>query len=242
MMRRTLLLALLGMMPAVVASAAPYSDFFNAANPEQLGVTMFASAIAAQHKYVATHEGFELEQTLTPYVGLVGRVSGYQIYEGDGWDSPLAGHNSRPRNFGVLMAGLDLMPIQGTSFKMLGGSDVGDSDRARLEGDLSSWLWLHSRHPVNFSLTGDHFYNNGLSSGTVDLRTILDSSREMTWLIGAGGQLWDGPGEPHLIKEFGPDLGVLIRRWKIGIDLQAGYGNLGGYGTVAISRHFSWDE
>jgi len=242
MTRRVLILVILVLMPTVTASAAPYSDFFTAANPQHFSLTTFASGIAAASKYTATHEGSELEQTLTPYIGLVGRISGYQVYQGDGWDTPLSGHESRPRNFGVMLAGLDLQPIQGTSLKLLGGSDVGDSDRARIEGDFSSWLWLHSRHPINFSFTGDHFYNNGLSSGAVDIRTILSSSREATWLIGGGGQMWDGGDTPHLMKEFGPDLGVVLRQWKTSVDIQAGYGNEGVYGTIAVSRHFGWDE
>jgi hypothetical protein len=77
---------------------------------------------------------------------VVGRVAGYQGYQGAGWDWPGSGHGSRPRNFGVPLGGLDFLPFQGTSLKMVGGSDVGDSDRARIEGDFSSWLWLHSRH------------------------------------------------------------------------------------------------
>jgi len=239
---RILALALVLLLAATSVQAAPYSDFFTSANPQHFGLTMFASGISAGSQYTATHEGFELEQTLTPYVSLVGRVSGYQIYQGDGWDTPLSGHESRPRNFGVLLAGIDFVPIQGTSLKLLGGSDIGDSDRARIEGDWSSWLWLHSRHPINFSLTGDHFYNNGISSGTIDLRTVVTSSREATWLVGLGGQLWDGGNESHLMKEFGPDLGVVLRQWKINLDLQAGYGNLGGYGIIAFSRHFGWDE
>jgi hypothetical protein len=242
MPRYAILIVLLMLKIAATADAAPYSDFFTGANPQHLGVTMFASGIAAESKYTATHEGFELEQTLTPYVSLVGRVSGYQIYEGDGWDWPLAGHGSRPRNFSVLLGGLDLLPFQGTSLKILGGGDVGDSDRARIEGDYSSWLWLHSRHPVNLAFTGEHFYNNGLSSGAVDIRTVVASWREVTWLMGAGGQMWGGGSETHLMKEFGPDLGAVLRRWKTSIDVQAGYGNLGGYGTVSISRHFGWDE
>ena len=92
------------------------------------------------------------------------------------------------------------------------------------------------------SFTGDHFYNNGLSSGAVDLRAVVSSWREVTWLVGAGGQMWGGGGEPHLMKEFGPDLGIVLRQWKISLDLQAGYGNLGGYGTLGISHHFGWDE
>ena len=239
---KAIALAILLLIATGSARAAPYSDFFTSANPQHFSLTTFASGITAGSKYTAMHEGFEAEQTLTPYVSLAGRISAYQDYQGDGWDSPLNGHASRPRNFGVLLAGIDFTPVQGTSLKLLGGSDVGDSDRARIEGDWSSWLWLHSRHPINFSLTGDHFYNNGLSSGTVDIRTILASSREATWLVGVGGQMWDGDPETHLMKEFGPDLGVLLRQWKISLDVQAGYGNLGGYGIVAFSRHFGWDE
>jgi len=243
MMRRAIFIAILIFAHAATANAAaPYSDFFTAANPPHLGLTMFLAGIGAESKYAATHEGFELEQTLTPYVGLVGRVAGYQGYQGDGWDWPGTGHDSRPRNFGVLLGGLDFLPLQGTSFKMLGGSDVGDSDRARIEGDFSSWLWLHSRHPINLAFIGDHFYNNGLSSGAIDIRGVMSSSREMIWLIGAGGQLWGGGPEPHIMKEFGPDLGVAMRQWKLNLDFQAGYGNNHGYGTIAVSRHFGWDE
>jgi hypothetical protein len=125
---------------------------------------------------------------------------------------------------------------------VLGARDVGDSSGARIEGDFSSWILLHSRHPINVSFTGDHFYNNGQSSGTIDARFVVSSWREVMWLVGAGGQLWGGGPEPHIMKEFGPDLGLFFRRWQIGVDLQAGYGNNHGYGTIAVSRHFSWDE
>ena len=242
MLRVALATAVLILTRAVTTHAFPYADFFTAANPQNLSVTMFAGTIGSHHTYAATHEGFELEQTLTPYIGLVGRVSGYQIYQEDGWDTPLVAPNSRPRNFGVFEGGLDLLPFQGTSFEILGGSDVGDSGRPRIEGDFSSWLWLHSRHPINVSLLGDHFYNNGLSSGAIDIRTVVSSSRELIWLIGGGGQLWDGPSEPHIAKEFGPDLGILLRRWNLRLDFQGGYGNQGGYGIIGISRHFTWDE
>lgn len=236
------MVGLILMCAATAHAALPYSDFFTEANPQHFGLTIFTSGIGAESKYAVTHEGFELEQTLTPYLSVVGRVSGYQIYTGDGWDSPLAGRNTRPRNFGVLQGGFDLLPFQGTSFKILGGGDVGDSDRARIEGDFSSWLWLHSRHPINLAFIGDHFYNNGLSSGAIDIRTILSSSREVMWLIGAGGQLWAGGGTPRLQKEFGPDLGIVLRQWNVSLDFQAGYGNNHGYGLIGVSRHFGWDE
>src|ERR1700730_15642233 len=71
---------------ASTADAFPYSDFFTPANPQHLSLTVFASAIGAESRYAATHEGFQLEQTLNPYIGVVGRVSGYQNYQGSGWE------------------------------------------------------------------------------------------------------------------------------------------------------------
>ncbi|MFZ2060782.1 MAG: hypothetical protein WAU82_07205 [Candidatus Binatus sp.] len=228
---------------ATSARALPYSDFFTPANPQHLSLTLFASAIGNESLYAATHEGFQLEQTLNPYIGVVGRVSGYQIYQGAGWDNPLLDHpKTRPRNFGVFMGGIDLLPFQGTSLTVLGGRDVGDSTGARIEGDFSSWILLHSRHPINLSFIGDHFYNNGQTSGMIDVRVVMSSWRDVTWLLGAGGQLWGGGQEPHVMKEFGPDLGLFFRQWQTSLDFQAGYGNNHGYGTIAITRHFGWDE
>lgn len=239
-------IAILFALIAIRSSAArafPYSDFLTPANPQHLSLTLFASAIGNESRYAATHEGFQLEQTLNPYVGVIGRVSGYQIYQGAGWDNPLPDHpGTRPRNFGVFMGGLDLLPFQGTALAVLGGRDVGDSGGARIEGDFSSWILLHSRHPINVSFTGDHFYNNGQSSGMIDVRAVISSSRELTWLFGAGGQLWGGGSEPHIMKEFGPDLGLFFRQWQSSLDFQAGYGNNHGYGTIAVSHRFGWDE
>src|SRR5713101_3930805 len=233
----------LAAMRASTADAFPYSDFFTPANPQHLGLTLFASAIGAESRYAATHEGFQLEQTLNPYLSVVGRVSGYQNYQGAGWDNPLTPHpRTRPRNFGVFMGGVDLLPFQGTSLAILGGRDVGDSNGARIEGDFSSWILLHSRHPINVSFTGDHFYNNGQSSGAIDVRVVMSSWREVTWLLGAGGQLWSNSSLPNLQKEFGPDLGLFFRPWNLSLDLQAGYGNTHGYATIAISHHFNWDN
>jgi hypothetical protein len=228
---------------AAPAAAMPYADFFSAADPQHFSLTLFTAGIGAESLYAATHEGFQLEQTITPYINVVGRVAGYQNYAGGGWDNPLRDDpKTRPRNFGVFMGGIDITPFQGTSLTILGGRDVGDSTGARIEGDFSSWIFLHSRHPINASFTGDHFYNNGLTSGMVDLRVVVSSSRALMWLVGAGGQIWGGGSEPSLQKEFGPDLGLVFREWKTSIDFQAGYGNSHGYGTIAVSRRFGWDE
>ena len=33
-----------------------------------------------------------------------------------------------------------------------------------------------------------------------------------------------------------------FRQRQTSLDFQAGYGNNHGYGTIAVSRHFGWDE
>ncbi|HXW84766.1 MAG TPA: hypothetical protein VEJ86_10205 [Candidatus Binataceae bacterium] len=243
MLARLLPIMLLVLALTARLDAYPYSDFFTLEPAPQLSVNLLGSAIGNESRYAASHEGFQLEQTVTPYIDLVGRAAAYQIYQGGGWDSPLTDHpGTRPRNFGVFLGGVSIAPVQGTTFAILGGRDVGDSTGARIEGDFSSWIALHSRHPINVSFVGEHFYNNGLSSGAIDLRAVVASSRDLMWLFGAGGQLWGGGSEPHLMKEFGPALGVLIRPWETNIDFQAGYGNNHGYGIIAVSRHFTWDE
>jgi hypothetical protein len=61
---------------------------------------------------------------------MVGRISGYQIYQGTGFDSPLVpSAHSAPRNFGRFEGGVQIVPFPGASFVMLGGEDVGDSHR-----------------------------------------------------------------------------------------------------------------
>src|ERR1700730_7658114 len=75
-------------------------NFFDLANPGHLSLTLFASGYGS-NKYGTTHGGFELEQSVTSYVGVVGRASAYQIYQGTGFDNPISpAHRSSVRNFG----------------------------------------------------------------------------------------------------------------------------------------------
>jgi hypothetical protein len=242
MLRNRLVIA--SALAATIASNAyayPYSDFLQPANPMHLDLTLFASGIGTDNKYGGSHEGFQFEQTVNGYVGLVGRVAAYQVWQGDSYETPV-NDVTGPRNFGVFEGGADFQPLQGTSLIVLGGVDAGDSHAPRIEGDFSTWLWLHSRHPINFSFNGHHYYNNGLSGGTFDLRTVLFSARELTWLAGTGGAVWGGGPEPHMVAQFGADLGLFFRRWRSALDVQVGYGHLHTYGIVGFSRHFGWDE
>jgi hypothetical protein len=233
-------IALAGM--SVDANAFPYSDFFQAANPERFGLTIFTAGFGSENKYGASHEGLEFEQSLTPYIGAVGRLATYQIWQGSGFDNPIATSASGPRNFGVFEGGLSFAPIQGTSLAVLGGQDEGDSHAPRIEGDFSSWIFFHSLHPIDFSFTGSHYYQNGLTSGTIDLRTVVRSSGDLIWMAGVGGAVWDEGQEEHFKEQEGVDLGLFLRQWRTAIDVQIGYGSLHCYGEVGISRHFGWDE
>ena len=225
-----------------ISTAQDLSQLFSLANPPQLEMRAFASGYGAE-KYGTTHEGFELAQTITGAVSLVGRVSGYQIYHGTGFDSPLLpSAHSAPRNFGRFEGGLSVIPFPAAMFEMLGGEDIGDSHAPMFENDFSSWLWLHSRHPINFSYTTSHYYENGVSNGLLDLRAVAASTAELILLVGGGGAIWGGGTVGQAKGQGGPDLGIFLRRWRISFDLQAGYGSSHTYGTLSLSRSFAWDE
>jgi hypothetical protein len=235
-----MLLMLLG--DGLDAAAQDLTEFFEFANPQRFDLRLFVSGYGAE-KYGTTHEGFELDQTVTGALGIVARVSGYQIYQGTGFDSPLTpSAHSAPRNFGRFEGGIQIVPFPGASFVMLGGEDVGDSHAPMFENDFSSWLWLHSRHPLNFSYSTNHYYQNGVTNGLIDLRTVAVSTGQMILLLGAGGAIWGGGTVGQAKGQGGPDLGIFLRGWRASIDLQAGYGSSHTYGTVSLSRDFSWDE
>ncbi len=50
--------------------------------------TVSKSGFASGH-YGATEEGFQLDQSITQYVGLFGRATAYQVYLNHGEASPL---------------------------------------------------------------------------------------------------------------------------------------------------------
>jgi hypothetical protein len=150
--------------------------------------------------------------------------------------------HSAPRNFGRFQGGLSLIPFPGARFTLLGGEDVGDSDAPVFENDFSSWHWMHTRHPVNFPYSTSHYYENGVTNGLIDLRTVALSSARIILLLGVGGVVWGGGTVGQAKGQGGPDLGVFMRDWRMSVDLQAGYGSSRTYGTVSVSRTFSWSE
>jgi hypothetical protein len=87
---------------------------------------------------------------------------------------------------------------------------VGNADAPVIEGDLSSWRFLHSRHPIDFSFTSTQFYQNGITSSLIDLRTIVYSSGK--WFFSLEVAEPSGRGDRRKTKRpGGPDLGISSR-------------------------------
>jgi hypothetical protein len=239
--------AAVGALIALEASGAsaqlrPITDYFALETPGHFGATLLGSGFGSD-QFGGSHEGVELEQTVTRTIGVVGRMMAYQVYNGNGYDTPIQpDRKGQQFNFGRGEGGIDLRPIEGTSLRVFGGHDFGDSNAPVVDGDFSSWMWLHSMHPVNFSFSGAHYYNNGKTGGSVDFRAVALSTAELMFLAGAGGQIWGGGQTLGLKGEGGLDFGALLRRWHLEVDVQGGYGVLHIYGIVGISRHFDFAE
>ena len=244
----TITLFVLALLSNTTAQASPYSDLFTTTIPEHLSLTISSSGYGSD-AYDTTYEGFELEQSVTRFVGLVGRVSAYQIYHGDGFNTPFPFGDTdlfargTPRNFGRFEGGIDLMPFQGTSIVIMGGKDVGDSEISLIDGEFSSWILFHSAHPINLSSNVVcYFQSNTRNTSRIDLRTVAFATGKLMLLIGAGGAIWGGGGS-DLQGQAGPDIGVFLNTWRTEIDLQIGYGgNPHTYGLISVAKHFGWDE
>ena len=241
-MRIALLLVSLIFGFSSAAHAQGSFRFLELENPGHLSLRLLAVGYGAE-KYGTTNAGFEIGQTITPAISIIGRAIAYQVYHGTGFDSPLTpGNHSSLRNFGLLAGGASFSPIQGTTFTLLGGENVGDSDAPVFENDFSSWLWLQTRHPLNFSYSTSHYFQNGVTNGLIDARTVSYSTGRLLLLLGVGGAIWGGGSVGQAKGQGGPDVGFFLREWRVSIDLQAGYGSSGTYGLVSFSRSLGWDE
>jgi len=241
-MRIALLLVALILGFGAAAYAQGSFRFLQLENPGRLSLRLFAVGYGSE-KYGTTHAGLEIGQTITPAISIIGRAAAYQVYQGSGFDSPLTpASRSSPRNFGLFEAGPSFSPIQGTTFTLLGGQNVGDSDAPVFENDFSSWLWLQTRHPINFSYSTSHYFQNGVTNGLLDARMVAWSTGRLLLLLGVGGAIWGGGTVGQAKGQGGPDAGFFLREWRVSIDLQAGYGSSRTYGLVSFSRSFGWDE
>src|SRR5437588_11294454 len=104
------ILIVIGLMAAAIseARAQGLSEILTLERPGQFSLRLFATGYGSD-KYGTTHQGLELNQSITRALGLMGRFSAYQIYEGTGFDNPLtpAAH-SAPRNFGRFDGGVSV--------------------------------------------------------------------------------------------------------------------------------------
>jgi len=230
----------------IVCARATYgqdlSQFFDLKSPGRFSLRLFATGYGAE-KYSTAHQGLELDQSVTEGLTVVGRLSAYQVYQGTGFDNPIKpSSHSAVRNFGRFEGGLALTPFQGTTFTVLGGEDVGDSDAPVFENNFTTWLWLQSDHPINLSYSTSHFFENGVTNGLIDIRTVVLSTGRLILLMGAGGAVWGGGTVGQAKGQGGPDVGVFLRPWRLSVDLQAGYGSSRTYGMLSVSRTFTWDE
>lgn len=225
-----------------VASADMFSDFVTPASPGHFTATTFASAYGSP-AYGASHEGIELGQTVTRRLGAMIRLSSYQLYHGFAFDTPFAARPGAPFFFGRFEGGVDLNPAYGVHLTLLGGRDFGDSHSTVIEESASGWLGVHSAHPVNLAVTSSHYFENSLTNGFIDVRTIALSTGRLMLMAGAGAIIWGGRTVKGSAKvQGGPDLALYLRDWKLRVDLQAGYGNDHEYGMLTLSRSFDWEE
>jgi hypothetical protein len=218
-----------------------YPDFFEL-QPNILDVVAFGGGFGSQD-YGSIQEGLQLDQRITRYIGAVGRVTGYQLWVGDNYDNPLApGTGHEPRlNFARLLGGAEFDLYPGTTLFVLGGKDVGDSMASVIEGDASSWLLSHSAHPVNFSFSASHDYENHVTA-EIDLRAVIMSTEDFLITAGGGGAIYQGGEISSAAGQGGPDLGLYIRKYALGFALQGGYGNAGGFGQLSIIKQWDFFE
>jgi len=229
-----------------VGAANPYPDFFDIATPGRFSLTLYGGGFLSD-QYGTTQEGVQAEQSLTRYVGIVARATGYQLYMGSGFSNPLSPNpgtasGSSRYNFGRFQGGIDFAVLPTTHVYILGGDDGGDSHHANIEGDISSWLFAHSAHPLNFLVSSVYSWQNDISASSIDLRIVLQSTEDYLLMAGAGGVIYGGGFVSGVAGQGGPDLGIYYRPWQMGLDAQGGYGTPNGYGQITLYKQFSWSE
>ncbi len=220
-----------------------YPGFFSLQQPGRLDATVFGGGYISD-KFADLQEGVQVEQSVTPYLGVFGRATGYQLFVGDNFASPFSpasGHFPR-LNFGRFQGGVDFTLFPGTHLWVSGGKDAGDSHANLIEGDFSSWILLHSMHPLNASFASMHDFENGVTSTEIDLQAILWSTAKYMIMAGAGGAMYQGGLLNGSQGQGGPDLGVYYRPWQIGLSAQAGYGTAHEYGQISMYKQLSWFE
>jgi hypothetical protein len=226
-------------MPPPRAQPGP----FTLLSPETLDLSIYGGGYVSAD-YATTDQGLQVTQSITQNIGLIGRVTGYQLYIHDNFDNPLnprTGHRSR-LNFGRLQGGFDFQLVEGTYVSILGGGDVGDSDAATAEVDMSTWLFRRSPHPINLAATSLYSTENRVLSSEVDLRAVAYSTDSYTIVAGGGGALYAAGFIHGVAGQGGPIFGLYLPGWRMGVDIQSGYGSAQEYGDISIYKQIRWTE
>ena len=107
-----------------------YPGFFSLQSAGILQATIFGGGFVSD-KYVALQQGVQVEQSVTPYIGFFARATGYQLWIGNGFESPLApGSGNFPRlNYGRFQGGADFTLFPGTHLYVSGGARRGGQRR-----------------------------------------------------------------------------------------------------------------
>ena len=224
-------------------SSSLFSNIFQSQNPGQLSLLVFGSGYWST-RYASTEQGFQLEQSLTKGISVVGRATGYQLYLGGGYDDPLdpgTGHEAR-FNFGRFEGGFALSPMPGTYLYLLGGGDVADSNAGVFEADFATWTFRERAHPLNIAMNVSYDSQNLITSGEVDLRLILHSDQRVMLTGGLSGAGFAGGFVRGFSTEGGANIGAYSPQWQIGFDGQVGYASTSVYGQIAFFKRFAWTE
>jgi len=229
--------------PPAPQQGGAFGRFYTPDDPEHLDLTLFGGGFASD-QYGTTQEGFQLEQSVTQSIGVVGRFTGYQLFVKSAFGNPIAPANANHSryDFGRLQGGVSLTPFDGTNLYILGGGDVGDSNAATVEGDLTSWFFLQRRHPLNLAISSIYDTQNQIDSSEIDLRSVIYSNEKMMLMAGAGGAIYAGGFVHGLEGQGGGIFGIFFPSWKLGFDAQAGYGSARQYGQVSIVKQFRFTE
>ena len=220
-----------------------FSNLFQSQSPGQLSLLVFGGGYWSTD-YASTEQGFQLEQSLTKGISVVGRATGYQLYLGGGFDNPLdpgTGHESR-FNFGRFEGGFALSPTQGTYLYLLGGGDVADSNAGVFEADFATWTLRDRAHPLNIAMNVSYNSQNLITSGEVDLRLVLHSGQQVLLTGGLSGAGFAGGFVRGFSTQGGALMGAYSPRWQIGFDGQVGYASRSVYGQIILFKRFQWLE
>jgi hypothetical protein len=220
-----------------------FARLYTPENPQHLSINLFGGGFASD-QYATVQEGVQLEQSITEAIGLVGRFTGYQLFVKSGFGNPIASSNPNHSfyNFGRLQGGIGLAPYNGTNLYILGGRDVGGSDAATAEADLTSWFFLQRRHPLNLAVSSIYNTQNQIDSNEIDLQTVIHSNEKMTLVAGAGGAIYAGGYVHGLEGQGGGIFGVFFPSWQLGLEAQVGYGDARQYGQLSIVKQLSFNE